>query len=127
MPSMSRRDERGNSVYFPRRVIPMLPEALSNELCSLKPEVDRLVMVCEMDIGAHGAVQDYKFYPGVIHSKARLTYTRVAAVLEGRVPEPPIEAELHPAHRGPRRCLQVAAGLARQARRHRLRFASRRR
>jgi ribonuclease R len=87
---------RGNSVYFPRRVIPMLPEELSNELCSLKPEVDRLVMVCEMDVGANGAVRDYEFYPGVIHSHARLTYTRVAAVIEGREADPPVPAALVP-------------------------------
>ena len=59
-----------------------LPEALSNELCSLKPEVDRLTMVCEMEISPSGAVRHYQFYPGVIHSHARLTYTRVAAHLE---------------------------------------------
>jgi len=76
--------ERGNSVYFPRRVIPMLPEELSNELCSLKPEVDRLVMVCEMDVSAAGAVRHYEFYPGVIHSHERMTYTKVAAMVEGR-------------------------------------------
>ena len=74
--------ERGNSVYFPRRVIPMLPEELSNELCSLKPEVDRLVMVCEMEVSGGGVVRHYEFYPGVIHSHARLTYTRVAAVID---------------------------------------------
>ena len=73
---------RGTSVYFPRRVIPMLPEALSNELCSLKPETDRLCMVCEMDIGAKGKVNQYRFYPAVMHSKARLTYTLVAEALE---------------------------------------------
>lgn len=73
---------RGNSVYFPRRVIPMLPEVLSNGLCSLNPEVDRLCMVCEMDISARGEIARYKFYPAVMHSRARLTYTRVAEVLE---------------------------------------------
>jgi ribonuclease R len=88
--------ERGNSVYFPRRVIPMLPEALSNELCSLKPEVDRLTMVCEMEISPGGVVRHYEFYPAVIHSHARLTYTRVAAVLEGRQAEPPIHRRLVP-------------------------------
>ncbi len=72
---------RGNSVYFPRRVIPMLPEALSNELCSLNPDVDRLCMVCEMEIGAKGQLKRYQFYPGVMHSKARLTYTAVAEAL----------------------------------------------
>jgi ribonuclease R len=82
--------ERGNSVYFPRRVIPMLPEELSNELCSLKPDVDRLVMVCEMDVAANGAVRHYEFYPGVIHSHERCTYTRVAAHIEGKDPDPPL-------------------------------------
>ena len=72
---------RGNSVYFPRRVIPMLPEVLSNGLCSLNPEVDRLCMVCDMNIDAHGVVTDYRFYPAVMWSHARLTYTAVAAVL----------------------------------------------
>jgi ribonuclease R len=69
--------ERGTSVYFPRRVIPMLPEALSNELCSLKPAVDRLCMVCDMAIDAHGTLGRYRFYPAVMHSRARLTYTQV--------------------------------------------------
>lgn len=69
--------ERGNSVYFPRRVIPMLPEELSNELCSLKPAVDRLCMACEMEISATGKIDRYSFYPAVMHSKARLTYTQV--------------------------------------------------
>lgn len=69
--------ERGTSVYFPRRVIPMLPEKLSNGLCSLNPHVDRLVLVCDMVIGPKGAVKGYQFYNSVIHSSARLTYTRV--------------------------------------------------
>jgi ribonuclease R len=73
--------ERGNSVYFPRRVIPMLPEKLSNGLCSLNPAVDRLVMVCDMTIAASGEVKRYRFYPGLMHSRARLTYTEVAAAL----------------------------------------------
>ena len=76
--------ERGNSVYFPRRVIPMLPEELSNELCSLKPEVDRLVMVCEMEVTANGVVKHYEFYNGVIHSHERMTYTLVNEMLQGR-------------------------------------------
>jgi len=88
--------ERGNSVYFPRRVIPMLPEALSNELCSLKPEVDRLTMVCEMEVSTGGVVRHYAFYPAVIHSHARLTYPRVAAVLGGGDPEPSIDRALVP-------------------------------
>ncbi len=69
--------ERGTSVYFPRRVIPMLPEQLSNELCSLKPSVDRLCMACEMAISADGEIQSYKFFPAVMHSRARLTYNQV--------------------------------------------------
>ena len=78
--------QRGNSVYFPRRVIPMLPEELSNELCSLKPEVDRLVMVCEMEIAANGSVKEYHFYDGVIHSHERMTYTKVWDMLSGKLP-----------------------------------------
>jgi len=73
--------ERGNSVYFPERVIPMLPEILSNGLCSINPEVDRLCMVCEMFITPAGVVKDYRFFEGVMRSHARLTYTKVAAML----------------------------------------------
>ncbi|OUR89606.1 ribonuclease R [Gammaproteobacteria bacterium 42_54_T18] len=73
--------KRGNSVYFPENVVPMLPESLSNGLCSLNPHVDRLVMVCEMSVSAAGKVSRYCFYEGVIRSHARLTYTKVGAVL----------------------------------------------
>ncbi len=73
--------ERSTSVYFPRRVIPMLPEKLSNGLCSLNPHVDRLTLVCDAVITAKGEVHAYQFYPAVIHSAARLTYTEVAEVL----------------------------------------------
>jgi ribonuclease R len=69
--------ERGTSVYFPRRVIPMLPEKLSNGLCSLNPNVDRLCMACEMEITPAGEVARYQFYPAVMRSQARLTYTQV--------------------------------------------------
>ena len=72
---------RGNSVYFPSQVIPMLPEKLSNGLCSLNPDVDRLCMVCEMTINTSGALTSSKFYPAVMNSKARFTYTKVAAIL----------------------------------------------
>jgi ribonuclease R len=72
---------RGNSVYFPRRVIPMLPEELSNGLCSINPEVDRLCMVCEMDISNSGEIKRYRFYPAVMNSHRRFTYTTVAAML----------------------------------------------
>ena len=74
---------RGNSVYFPNRVVPMLPEILSNGLCSLNPQVDRLCMVCEMQISAKGKLTDYRFYEAVMNSHARLTYTKVAKILEG--------------------------------------------
>ena len=73
--------DRATSVYFPRRVIPMLPEKLSNGLCSLNPDVDRLCMVCDMLVTAKGEVQAYQFYPAVMHSHARFTYTEVAAIL----------------------------------------------
>lgn len=74
--------ERGNSVYFPGHVIPMLPEILSNGLCSLKPQVDRLCMVAELHISTKGQLTKYQFYPAVMHSQARLTYTEVSALLE---------------------------------------------
>ena len=77
----SEAQERGNSVYFPRRVIPMLPEKLSNGLCSLNPQVERLCMVCDMSIGPTGEIKAYRFYPAVMFSHARLTYTQVAAAL----------------------------------------------
>ena len=73
--------ERSTSVYFPRRVIPMLPEKLSNGLCSLNPAVDRLSLVCDMVVSSEGVVQAYQFYPAVIHSAARLTYNQVADIL----------------------------------------------
>jgi ribonuclease R len=73
--------ERSTSVYFPRRVIPMLPEKLSNGLCSLNPAVDRLCLVCDMVITAAGEVTAYQFYPAVMHSAARMTYNEVAAIL----------------------------------------------
>jgi ribonuclease R len=75
-------------VYFPRRVIPMLPEKLSNGLCSLNADVDRLAMACEMVITADGEVSSYEFYPALMRSRARLTYTRVWKELQsGRAPE----------------------------------------
>ena len=73
--------DRATSVYFPRRVIPMLPEKLSNGLCSLNPDVERLCMVCDMLITSTGEVHAYQFYPAVMHSHARFTYTEVAAIL----------------------------------------------
>jgi ribonuclease R len=80
--------DRATSVYFPRRVIPMLPEKLSNGLCSLNPEVERLCMVCDMLINAKGEIHAYQFYPAVMFSHGRLTYTEVAAILQNtRGPE----------------------------------------
>jgi ribonuclease R len=73
--------ERSTSVYFPRRVIPMLPEKLSNGLCSLNPAVDRLTLVCDAVVTDKGEVTAYQFYPAVIHSAARLTYNEVAEIL----------------------------------------------
>ncbi|MCG8497633.1 MAG: ribonuclease R, partial [Enterobacterales bacterium] len=75
--------QRGNSVYFPDQVIPMLPEVLSNGLCSLNPEVDRLCMVCEMTISANGKLEEFQFYEAVMNSHARLTYTKVWNILQG--------------------------------------------
>lgn len=72
---------RGNSVYFPRRVIPMLPEKLSDGLCSLNPQVERLCVVADMSVGARGEIKAYRFYPAVMFSHARLTYNQVAAAL----------------------------------------------
>ncbi|MEN9763395.1 MAG: ribonuclease [Pseudomonadota bacterium] len=75
--------ERSTSVYFPRRVIPMLPEKLSNGLCSLNPDVDRLVLVCDCLIDLEGTISAYQFYEGVMHSAARFTYDEVWALLSG--------------------------------------------
>ncbi len=72
---------RGTSVYFPGRVVPMLPEVLSNGLCSLNPDVDRLSMVCEMEISATGEVKNYSFSEGLMRSHARLTYNQYAAMV----------------------------------------------
>ncbi len=74
---------RATSVYFPEKVIPMLPEVLSNGLCSLNPDVDRLCMVCEMTISAQGKLGEYQFYEAVMRSHARLTYNKVWGILQG--------------------------------------------
>src|SRR5438874_1912134 len=78
--------ERGTSVYFPRRVIPMLPEKLSNGICSLNPNVERLAVVCEVEISAQGELGRYEFYPAVFRSHARLTYTQVWADIQSGQP-----------------------------------------
>ncbi len=89
--------ERATSVYFPRRVIPMLPEKLSNGLCSLNPNEDRLAMVCDMIVDAAGEIHAYQFFPAVINSHARFTYTEVAAILANtRGPEAQKRKDLVP-------------------------------
>ncbi len=89
--------ERATSVYFPRRVIPMLPEKLSNGLCSLNPNEDRLAMVCDMLVTDDGAIEAYQFFPAVIRSQARFTYNEVAAILGNtRGPEAAKRQELVP-------------------------------
>lgn len=89
--------ERATSVYFPRRVIPMLPEKLSNGLCSLNPQVDRLCMVCDALVTQTGEIKGYQFYPAVMHSTARLTYNEVWAILSNtKGPEAGKRADLLP-------------------------------
>jgi ribonuclease R len=89
--------ERATSVYFPRRVIPMLPEKLSNGLCSLNPDEERLCMVCDLLVSAQGEIEAYQFFPAVMRSQARLTYTEVAAILGNtRGPEAQRRRELVP-------------------------------
>ena len=92
---------RGNSVYFPNRVVPMLPEILSNQLCSLKPNVDRLCLICELAIDYYGRTRRTRFFEAVIRSAARLTYTEVAEVLEGhetRFRYPHLLPQIHNLH-----------------------------
>ncbi|MGA9395150.1 MAG: ribonuclease R, partial [Azonexus sp.] len=89
--------ERGNSVYFPRRVIPMLPEKLSNGICSLNPDVERMAMVCDMEISATGKIGKYRFYRAVFRSHARLTYNQVWSWLSGDAqPESDAQRALQP-------------------------------
>jgi ribonuclease R len=115
---------RGTSVYFPGEVIPMLPEVLSNGLCSLNPEVDRLCLVCSMDINELGTIKKFDFFEAVIHSKARLIYDDVATVLfDGEAPGTGPIAKLG----GELDCLkQVYEALARaRKRRHAIEFETR--
>jgi ribonuclease R len=87
---------RGNSVYFPGKVIPMLPEILSNGLCSLQPNIDRFCMVCDMQLNKDAKITQYQFYPAVMHSRARLTYTQVAEALAGNKDIQASLGELYP-------------------------------
>ncbi len=94
--------ERGNSVYFPDRVIPMLPEALSNDLCSLRPHEDRACLAVEMRIGPQGRLMDHRFVRGLMRSRARLTYEQVQAAFEGAadpVAEPILSTVIAPLYR----------------------------
>ena len=90
---------RGTSIYFPNYVVPMLPEKLSNGLCSLNPHVDRLCMVCEAIVSKAGDIEEYTFYPAVMNSHARFTYTEVASILAGNAPSDkefkPLVNDLH--------------------------------
>jgi len=104
--------QRGTSVYFPDRAVPMLPERLSNDLCSLNPHVDRLTMTAEMELDRHGAVVNYDLYESVIRSDARLTYTGVAAALEGGAIDEP--------YRSLRPLLELAAEIADRLRQRRM-------
>ena len=88
--------QRGNSVYFPQQVIPMLPEILSNGLCSLNPLVNRLCFTCDIQIDADGEITSYDFYPAVMYSHARLTYEQVAVLIAGEESGHDIEDELQP-------------------------------
>jgi ribonuclease R len=99
---------RGTSVYFPDRVVPMLPEVLSNGLCSLNPRVDRLCMVCEMRVNSQGKVTGAEFYEAVMRSKARLTYSEVSAFIEGQSTKS-VPKALHDAIRELHRLYQALA------------------
>ena len=105
--------KRGNSTYLVDRVIPMLPEALSNELCSLKPNVDRLTKCVEFLVSADGRVLNAKFHSAVIHSQRRFTYQQVLAILQRKPTDEPIEQMLHSAHQ-----------LAQKIRKHRFKNGS---
>jgi ribonuclease R len=116
--------ERGTSVYFPGEVIPMLPEILSNGLCSLNPEVDRLCLVCSMDINQQGTIKQFDFFEAVIHSHARLIYDDVAAVVfDGAKPgNKPISGVLDELHH----LKQVYRSLTKaRRRRHAIEFETR--
>jgi len=105
--------KRGNSTYLVDRVIPMLPEALSNELCSLKPNVDRLTKCVEFLVSADGRVLNTKFHSAVIHSQRRFAYAQVLEILQREPADEPIERMLHQAHQ-----------LAQKIRRHRFKNGS---
>ncbi|MDO3657584.1 ribonuclease R [Acinetobacter genomosp. 15BJ] len=113
-------EERGTSVYFPHFVLPMLPEALSNGLCSLNPHVDRLCMVCDLKLSRAGKVTGYEFYPAVMHSKARLTYTQVGQYFEGATNAIPEDKSIHKSLNTLFQLYQTLKGL--RAERHAMEF-----
>ncbi|WP_411683965.1 ribonuclease R [Acinetobacter indicus] len=112
--------ERGTSVYFPHFVLPMLPEALSNGLCSLNPQVDRLCMVCDLNLSRAGRVTKFEFYPAVMHSKARLTYTQVAQYFDGDSTAIPEDRDVRKSLNTLFQLYQVLKGL--RAQRHAMEF-----
>lgn len=112
--------ERGTSVYFPHFVLPMLPEALSNGLCSLNPQVDRLCMVCDLNLSRAGRVTKFEFYPSVMHSKARLTYTQVAQYFDGDSAAIPEDRDVRKSLNTLFQLYQVLKGL--RAQRHAMEF-----
>lgn len=112
--------ERGTSVYFPHFVLPMLPEALSNGLCSLNPHVDRLCMVCDLKLSRAGRVMSYEFYPSVMHSKARLTYTQVGNYFDGQTDAIPDDKNIQKSLNTLFQLYQTLKGL--RAKRHAMEF-----
>lgn len=112
--------ERGTSVYFPHFVLPMLPEALSNGLCSLNPHVDRLCMVCDLKLSRAGRVMSYEFYPSVMHSKARLTYTQVGKYFDGQTDAIPDDKDIQKSLNTLFQLYQTLKGL--RAKRHAMEF-----
>lgn len=113
-------EDRGTSVYFPHFVLPMLPEALSNGLCSLNPHVDRLCMVCDLKLSRAGKVTGYEFYPAVMHSKARLTYTQVGQYFDGATDAIPEDKTIHKSLNTLFQLYQTLKGL--RAERHAMEF-----
>ena len=113
-------EDRGTSVYFPHYVLPMLPEALSNGLCSLNPHLDRLCMVCDLTLSRSGKVTGYEFYPSVMHSKARLTYTQVGQYLDGVTDAIPEDKSIHKSLNTLFQLYQTLKGL--RAERHAMEF-----
>ena len=114
---------RGTSVYFPDRAIPMLPQELSTNICSLRPDEDRLVLSCIMQLDADGRIESYEIVEGVIRSAARMTYTEVHAILEGDAETRARYAELVPDFERMQQARDADEQAARRARQHRLRSA----